>query len=451
MGVDTSHERRVLVLGSTGSVGTQTLDVVDRLNELHARGLHPRRYRVVGLAAGRNIDLLRQQASRFALPASALAIEREEGLDAGSLPRLRGRSAAEHLVRDVEADVVVAAIVGAAGLPSTLAAVELGRDVALANKESLVAAGAVVVPAARRSGSRLLPVDSEHSAVWQCLKGERSSEASSMASGSGGACAPIAASGAENASTPVRDSGSWLCVPPCAAPRAVSKIILTASGGPFRTWTRDAIREATPEQALRHPNWRMGAKITVDCATLMNKGLELIEAHWLFGVGSDSLAAVVHPQSIVHALVEFVDGTLLAQLAPPDMAAPIRLALAFPDRPEATGAKRLSLTELGRLDFEPPDLNRFPALGLARRVLERPQTTLGAIVNAANEEAVMAFLDGERASRGVPRVRFGDIATIAARVADEMADQPVRTLHDVLAADAEARERARRMCDQRML
>lgn len=375
---------RVIVLGSTGSIGTQTLEVVDHLNRVGAG----RPVQVVGLAAGSNEALLRQQAARFGVQRVALA-------QAGSTPAAyTGPHAAETLVRETDCDLVVAAMVGAAGLPATLAAVERGTDVALANKETLVAAGSIVAPLARRTGACLLPVDSEHAALWLCLQ----------------AIDPA-------------------CCPPSLAPPSLRRAILTASGGPFRAWSLDRMRNATPEDALAHPTWSMGPKITIDCATLMNKALEVIEAHWLFGLPSDKLDVVIHPQSIVHALIELQDGSVLAQLGAPDMRTPIQQALTHPARLVGS-APRLSFDKLANLTFEPPDLDRFPALSLAHRVIETGGTS-GAIANAANEALVSAFFD-----RHIPLTR---IAELAAAAIDAVGVSPVRSLDDVLDADAQAR------------
>lgn len=378
---------RIIVLGSTGSIGTQTLEVVDHLSRLH----DARSVQIVGLAAGSNAALLAQQAGRFHVP--HLALSDPQGAD--SSVRFVGPGAPEALVRAVECDLVVAAMVGAAGLPATLAAVEQGLDVALANKETLVAAGSIVAPLARRTGSCLLPIDSEHAALWLCLQ----------------AVDPA-------------------CCPPCIAPPTVRRAILTASGGPFRTWTPDRIAAATPQHALTHPTWSMGPKITVDCATLMNKALEVIEAHWLFGLPSDKLDVLIHPQSIVHALVELEDGSMLAQLASADMRTPIQQAIAHPRRLPGA-APRLSLERMASLTFEPPDTQRFPALTLAHRVIETGGTA-GAIVNAANEVAVGAFFDRT--------IAFPRITELAAAALDAITPAPVHALLDVLDADAQARD-----------
>ncbi|MBL8764416.1 MAG: 1-deoxy-D-xylulose-5-phosphate reductoisomerase [Phycisphaerae bacterium] len=403
--------RRVLVLGATGSIGTQTLDVIEHLNARAAADPGATTYRVVGLAAGANADRLAELARRFGVRDVALADSRAP---AASLPdelarAARGPQAAEQLVRGVEADLVVTAMVGAAGLPATLAALELGRDVALANKETLVAAGSLVAdlieraPAGRRPS--LLPIDSEHSAVWQCLGGAR---------------------GEDN---PVS--------PPWPDEPRVSRVTLTASGGPFREWAADRVRAATPAEALRHPTWTMGGKITIDSATLMNKTLEMIEAHWLFSLGPDKLDVLVHPQSIVHALVETIDGSVLAQLGAPDMRTAIQIALTAPRRAPGL-ARRLDLAALRSLHFEPPDERRFPAVGLWRRCIgpDRSRTTAGAILNAANEAAVAAFLSPDR---GRP-LAFPRIAELAAAALDAIPARETRTLADVTLADAQARE-----------
>ncbi len=399
--------RRLIILGSTGSIGTQALAVVDHVNALHARGEAPLGLDVVGLAAGRNVRTLGEQSLRY--PDARLAIAHgdvrdlaisEQGLGAsfpGRLLRaLHGRDSALRLVREIECDLVLAAMVGSAGLPATLAAVELGRDVALANKETLVAAGALVTEAARRSGARLLPVDSEHSAIWQCL-------------------ASLGYSAA-----------------PDPAPAGVARVVLTASGGPFRTWTREQIRHATLQDALRHPTWTMGRKVTVDSASLTNKALEIIEAHWLFALPAEKIEPVVHPQSIVHAMVETRDGSVLAQLGAPDMRLPIQIALCHPHR-VAPAAPRLAWTQMSRLDFEPVDRDRFRAVDHAYRVLDKGGT-LGAVFNAANEAAVHAFLRG-----GLP---FGAIEETVADALDVLPRAEVRSLDDVLEAEARARTHA---------
>jgi len=407
-------ERRIIILGSTGSIGTQTIEVIEHLNRQAAESRTGVRYRVVGLAAGRSGEALADQARRLAVRDLAIADERAAIAVDGARVR-RGRAAAEALVREVECDLVLAAMVGSAGLPATLAAVELGRDVALANKETLVAAGALVVPAAIESGAKLLPVDSEHCAVWQCL---------------GTACPPFA------------------CSP------HIARIILTASGGPFRSWDKARIDAATPREALNHPTWSMGPKVTIDSASLTNKALEVIEAHWLFGLEPERIGVLVHPQSIVHALVEFADGNVIAQLAPPDMRTPIQFALTWPERPAGI-SRKLDWAGMSKLDFAEPDLDRFPALGLGYEVIRRGGTA-GAIFNAANEAAVEAFLMGHDLADGSPRrcpsttpVAFGAIPEFARRALDEIGVSPLNTLDDALAADAEARRFVQRLIGER--
>lgn len=390
--------RRVIVLGSTGSIGTQTLDVIEHLNRLHAGGRCPTRYQIVGLAAGRNAGLLAEQALKHGVRDVALndsaAITGTPAIEADLRARV-GANAAESLVREVDCDIVVAAIVGVAGLPATLAAIRLGRNIALANKETLVAAGAIMIPEAIRYGSCLLPVDSEHAALWQCLSAVAEADA----------------------------------CPPLSLPSCVSRVILTASGGPFRSLPIEQMHDATPEMALKHPTWAMGAKVTIDCASLMNKGLELIEAHWLFGVPSSRLGAIIHPQSIVHALAEMTDGSLLAQMAAPDMRLPIQQALSYPCRLEGS-SPRLDLCSLSRLEFQAPDEGRFPALALAIRAIESGGTA-GAVLNAANEVAVDAFL-----ARKIP---FGMIPRLVTEAMDTIRSKRVDSLADVMEADSEAR------------
>ncbi|MFG0259286.1 MAG: 1-deoxy-D-xylulose-5-phosphate reductoisomerase [Phycisphaerales bacterium JB041] len=391
--------RRVVVLGSTGSIGTQTLEAIAHLNTLADRGLSRQRFEVVGLAARARGDELAVQAERFAVPAVAIAAK-----DAAVETRarvLRGEDAAEALVREARADLVVAAMVGVAGLAPTLAAVERGIDVALANKETLVAAGQVVLPLARRTGARLLPVDSEHSGLWQCLQG-------------------------------LAGAGERL-VPPCPTPPSVSRAILTASGGPFRETPLEEMRHATVERALAHPTWSMGPKNTIDSATMINKGLELIEAHRLFDLDADRLAVLIHPQSIVHAIVELTDGSSIAQLSSADMRVPIQLALTWPARAPGC-ATPLDWRRLSRLDFCEPDGSRFPAIGLAMGVI-RGGGGAGAVLNAANEVAVEAFLSGA--------VPFGRIVEIVGETLGRVPSDRGETLEEIRALDGAARECAR--------
>ncbi|MCY3753220.1 MAG: 1-deoxy-D-xylulose-5-phosphate reductoisomerase [Alphaproteobacteria bacterium] len=381
--------KRVTILGATGSVGANTLSVI---------GEHRERFRVVALAAGRNADLLAQQARAFrpefaaiAEPGSYAALK--EGLAGTGIETAAGPDAVVEAARR-DAEWVMAAISGAAGLESTLAAVERGAVVALANKESLVCAGELMMAAARASGSTILPVDSEHNAIFQVFDAQ------------------------------CRD--------------AVRRLILTASGGPFRSASREDMAAVRPVEALKHPNWDMGAKITIDSATMMNKGLELIEARHLFAMSGDAIDILVHPQSIVHSMVEYADGSVLAQLGTPDMRTPIAVALAWPERLSVTG-ERLDLAAIGRLDFEPPDPERFPALALARQALESGGTEPAAL-SAANEVAVAAFLS--------ERIGFLQIAEIAGDTVAAMGSGRLAGLDDVRSADREAREVAERLVDR---
>jgi 1-deoxy-D-xylulose-5-phosphate reductoisomerase len=379
--------RRVTVLGATGSVGTSTLDLVGR---------HPQVFEVVALTAHSNVAALAELALRHR---ASLAVIADESRYGALKERLAGSgieaaAGASGLLAAAlrPADYVMAAIIGAAGLRPTLAAVSQGRRVALANKECLALAGEIFMKAVRQAGTELVPVDSEHSAVFQSIAG--------------------------------------------ADPASIERIVLTASGGPFRTWSLEALAHATPEQALCHPNWSMGRKITVDSATLMNKGLELIEAYHLFPVEPAQLEVVVHPQSIVHALVAYRDGSMLAQLASPDMRTPIALSLSWPNRMDAP-TKRLDLVEIGQLSFERPDEVRFQALGLARQAM-RQGGTAPAVLNAANEIAVEAFLAG--------RLGFLQIAQLVAETLEVAEGRGVlgsaQDLGAVLAADTAARKLA---------
>ena len=381
--------KRVTVLGSTGSVGANTLSVIAG---------HPQRFRVIALAAGKNTHALVQQARAFrpefaaiADPAGYAALK--EGLAGTGVEVAAGPEAAVEAARR-DAEWVMAAIAGAAGLESTLAAIERGAAVALANKESLVCAGELMMKAARASGSTILPVDSEHNAIFQVFD--------------------------------VR----------CR--EAVRRLILTASGGPFRCASRDDMAAVRPAEALRHPNWDMGAKITIDSATMMNKGLELIEAHHLFDMPADGIDILVHPQSIVHSMVEYADGSVLAQLGTPDMRTPIAVALAWPERLSVAGA-RLDLAVVARLDFEPPDPERFPALALARTALERGGTE-PAVLSAANEVAVAAFLS--------ERIGFLQIADIARDAVAAAGSGRLTSLDDVRFADRRGREMAESLVDR---
>src|SRR5580658_805305 len=381
-----SAKRRVVILGSTGSVGRNTVELV---------AADPDAYEVEALVAQRSVDRLAQQARQLGAKLAVIGDEtRYRALKAlldGTGIEVAAGAAAIVEAASRPADWVMAAIVGAAGLAPTLAAVQRGALVALANKEVMVCAGALVTAEARRCGARLLPVDSEHNAIFQVFDFDEA--------------------------------------------HAIERIMLTASGGPFRERPLAAMAAATPAEAVAHPNWRMGAKISVDSATMMNKGLEVIEAHHLFALDSDRIEIVVHPQSVVHGLVYYTDGSVLAQLGSPDMRTPIANALGWPDRILAPST-RLDLAKLGRLTFEAPDPVRFPALGLTREAL-RSGGAAPTVLNAANEVAVAAFL-GER-------IGFLDIATIVARTLDLLPDCRVDSLDDIYDADREARAVATRL------
>ncbi len=380
--------KHLAILGSTGSIGRSTLAVVEACRD---------RVRVVALAAGQNAVLLAEQvaAHRPALVAVATDAARGELIE-----RLGSRAAPEIVVgpdglvavsTHADADIVLCATSGTAGLEAVLAAIDAGKSVALANKEVLVMAGALMVDAARRRGVTILPVDSEHNAIMQCLHGR--------------------------------------------APAEVRRVILTASGGPFRGLDTAALARVTPSDALRHPTWRMGRKVTIDSATLMNKGLEVIEAHWLFGLPPDAIDVVVHPQSVVHSMVELRDGSVIAQLSVTDMRLPIQYALSYPDRWDGA-LPRLDIASLGALEFAPPDRRRFRCLDLAYRALEHGGVW-PVVLNAANEVAVQAFLDGHLEFLEIP-----DVIEEALDAAEAERANP-RTLADVRAADAWAKRRAR--------
>ena len=367
-------------MGSTGSIGTSTLEVVRSLGD---------QFRIVGLAANRRWRELADQCAACHPAAVAIAdpvnADQLRPLLNSSTELLAGPEGLVELARREDSDFVVAAIVGAAGLASTIAAVQAGKNVGLANKEALVVAGSILVPLARRTGARLLPIDSEHSAIFQAMSAGRRSE--------------------------------------------VHKVYLTASGGPFRTWTAEQMAQATLADALRHPTWNMGPKITIDSATMMNKALEIIEACWLFDLKPDSVEVLIHPESIIHSMVEFCDGSVVAQLGVPDMKTPIQYALTHPDR-AAGCARRLDFSTIRRLNFEPPDLERFPALRLGYEVA-RAGGTAGAVFNAANEQAIEAFRAGQ--------IPFGRIVQLTEHVLARHHVEPQPTLEQLLAADAWAR------------
>jgi 1-deoxy-D-xylulose-5-phosphate reductoisomerase len=394
--------KRISILGSTGSIGRQCLAVVDSL---------PGQFEVVALAAGSNVGLVAEQMARYrpkvvSVGTEAAANDLREALAHGArqpngsaaknsdkspaMPQIFfGAEGMERVATHPDAEIVVSAAVGVVGLPATYKAIERGKDIALANKEVLVAAGEVVMAAVARHRVALLPVDSEHNAIHQCLRAGTS--------------------------------------------REVKRLVLTASGGPFRQADPASLEDVTPEQALAHPNWKMGQRITIDSATLMNKGFEVIEARWLFGVELDKIQVVIHPQSTIHSMVEFVDGSILAQLGPTDMRMPIQYALTYPDR-VASNDCALDWTALRRLDFEEVPARKFPCLSLAKHAI-REGGALPCALNAADEVAVAAFLER--------RLSFTGIPAVIERVLETMPRTPVRSIDDVLAADAEARRLAR--------
>lgn len=384
--------QRLSILGSTGSIGVSTLDVVGR---------HPERFSVYALSAHRNLDRLFEQCVAHRPKVAVVADADGAGVlaarlaDAGlKIEVTHGPRALVEIAEASEPTMVVAAIVGAAGLQSTLAAARAGKRILLANKESLVLSGALFMATAERAGATLLPLDSEHNAIFQCL--------------------PQLA-GEHGIST-----------------RGVEKLVLTASGGPFRERELASLENVTPDEACAHPNWVMGRKISVDSASMMNKGLEVIEAHWLFNMPPERIEVLIHPQSVIHSMVTYTDGSTLAQLGNPDMRTPIAHALAFPDR-VTSGVAGLNLADIGKLTFEAPDLRRFPCLRLAFDALHRGGTA-GALLNAANEIAVAAFLEG--------RIRFTAIAQVVEQVLDAVAVGEATSLDVVLEADRRARELA---------
>jgi 1-deoxy-D-xylulose-5-phosphate reductoisomerase len=384
--------RSLVILGSTGSVGTQALDVVRR---------NPDRFKVVGLSAGTNQELLIGQIREFLPPYVALADEqsaadlRERVSSIRGIEVLAGPGAAETLARDTECDMVLNALVGSAGLAPTLAALQAGKTLALANKESLVIGGELVLDLIKGEPERLVPVDSEHAALAQCLRGERRED--------------------------------------------LKRVVLTGSGGPFRGWTRGELAKASVKEALAHPVWQMGPKITIDSATMMNKGLEVIEAHYLFGIDYSQIHVVVHPEGIVHALAEFRDGAMMAQFAVPDMKLPIQLALGWPER-LPTGVNSVPLTDR-TLTFEPVDREAFPAIDLAYRV-GGLGLTFPAVMSAANEVAVMAFLEGK-----VPLTRIVEV--VQAVVDEHEAPSSVVSVVSLERTDAWARRRAAEIIEAR--
>lgn len=374
--------KNIAILGSTGSIGCNALEVIESLGPP---------YRAVALSAHSQGKKLIEQVTRHRPAAVAITDDSVEDSIVTQIERLgaqvhRGSEAMAHLATLPDVDIVLAAVVGAAGLPAVLAAVRAGKTLALANKESLVVAGSLLIPEARRRGVKILPVDSEHSAVFQAMQCGKSSE--------------------------------------------VRRIILTASGGPFRNASRDQMERATLADALNHPTWRMGNKITIDSATMFNKALEIIEACWLFDVPPEKVEVVIHPESVIHSMVEYVDGSVIAQLSPPDMRTPIQYALTYPHRQEGV-SRRLDLTGAFKLHFEPPDIERFPALRLAYDVAKRGGTS-GAVLNAANEAAVAAFVAGN--------ITFGEISRLVELTIARHCLQANPTLDDLLEADRWARQ-----------
>ena len=385
--------KRLTILGSTGSIGRNTIQVVRECGEA---------FQVAALTAGSNVEELRRQASEFRPRLLSVADQRSRDLLAEQLAQepglsdyhpeiLHGPEGNLAAVTAVDPDIVVSAAVGVAGLEATFEAVKLGKRVALANKEVLVAAGELVMEEAARSGAELLPVDSEHNALHQCLRAGRTEE--------------------------------------------VARLILTASGGPFRTTPAAELEHVTPAQALNHPTWKMGNRITIDSATLMNKGFEVIEACRLFGFEATRVEVLVHPQSIVHALVEFRDGSVVAQLAPPDMKLPIRYALDYPERRDAGPARRLDWSTVRQLDFEAPAWDKFPMLGLAYRAVDAGGAA-GCVLNAADEIAVAAFLSA--------RIPFSTIPRVVERTLEAIGDRPASSIDQVMELDREARRIAER-------
>jgi 1-deoxy-D-xylulose-5-phosphate reductoisomerase len=381
--------KKVVLLGSTGSIGRSTLEVARLL---------PERIELIGLAANGSVEALAAQVRETGVKRVALCdtakVEILRGLVPSDVIILAGPEGLAELAATDEADMVLIAIIGTAGLKPALAAIEAGKDLAVASKEILVMAGEIVTAAAEAKGVKMLPVDSEHNAIFQCLDGHRGGE------------------------------------------KEVSRLILTASGGPFRTWPADQLAGVTLAQALKHPTWDMGRKITIDSASLFNKGLEMIEARWLFGIGMERIDVVVHPQSIVHSMVEFIDGSVLAQMSKTDMCFPIQYALTWPDR-VAGGLQPLDFAKLAKLDFEEPRHADFPALGLAREA-GLAGGTLPAVLNAANEVAVDAFIEG--------KIRFPDIWRVVGETMHAHHTAPASSLEVLIDADAWARRTAGCLC-----
>ena len=381
--------QKITILGSTGTIGLQTLDVIAR---------HANLYEVYALAANSNVEVMLAQCLQFK-PKIAVLLNEKSALDlreklkatASQTTVLSGMAGLEQVSSDAEVDIVMAAIVGAAGLKPAMAAAHAGKRILLANKETLVMAGSLFMQAVKAGGATLLPIDSEHNAIFQVMPPQQLSHLS--------------------------DSG-------------IRKILLTASGGPFRRYSQSQLQAVTPALALKHPNWVMGAKISIDSATLMNKGLEVIEAHWLFNAKPEQIEVIVHPQSVIHSMVEYIDGSVLAQLGNPDMRTPIAYALAYPNRIES-GVASLNLLEIAKLEFEAPDTKRFPCLQLAYDALALGGTA-PAILNAVNEVAVESFLNNQ--------IHFLSIPVLIEKALNAIQSEPVSSLQQLLAIDAEARQ-----------
>ncbi len=377
--------RNISILGSTGSIGTTSLRVIE---------YYPEKYRVVGLAGGRNIELLKEQIEKFkpryvaVIEKSDAEILKHEVRLSNPIEILSGEEGFRLIATADEVDIVISAISGSAGLIPTYSAIEAGKDIALANKETLVMAGPLVVSMAKEKGVSILPVDSEHSAIFQCLQGHPKDD--------------------------------------------IKRVILTASGGPFLKMDIEEMRAVSPALALKHPNWKMGKKITIDSATLMNKGLEVIEARWLFGLNKEQISIIIHPQSIVHSMVEFMDGSVIAQMGVPDMITPIAYALSFPRHLE-TGAEPLNLAGIGKLTFEEPDMDKFKCLRLSLKALEQGGS-MPVVLNAANEVAVEHFLKEE--------IGFLDIPELIERVMNAHEPKPINRIQDVIEVDKWARNKA---------
>ncbi len=381
--------KKLSILGSTGSIGVQTLDIVGRFGD---------RFEIVALGAGRNIDLLKKQTIRFRPQVVSVLTEESAHVLSRELPDppeiVHGIEGLIRVATLEEANLVVSALVGAVGLVPTLSAIKAGKNIALANKESLVMGGKIVIEEAGKRGVAILPVDSEHSAIFQSMEGHQKKD--------------------------------------------VHRIILTASGGPFLHYSLDRLRNVTAAEALKHPRWEMGRKVTIDSATLMNKGLEIIEAHWLFNIPIERIDVQIHPQSVIHSMVEYVDGSIVAQMGIADMRIPISYALSYPDRLNLK-LPSLDLFQVGELTFFPPDRSRFPSLELATRAITVGET-MPAVLNAANELAVYAYLRGE--------LKFTEIPEVVEAVTKVHPVQEVQTIDDVLKADQSAREKTREILEQ---